>query len=267
MLRSLKEIEGYMVIASDGDVGCVIDFLFDDEYWTIRYLVVQTGGFFGDRLVLISPISFHRIDWSTRCFQLSLSLVEIRSSPDIDLRSPVSRDREREYCQHFRYPYYWNYSGLWGKGPYPGLLSPDLQRGRPIENLEDTNDVHLQSARAVRGYRVLGHDEPLGHIEDFIVDDESWAARYLAVDTTSWRWERQVLLVPHWATQISWSERTLRVEVTQQAVKDSPEWNPLVAPRRDYEVRLYSHYGKPVYWDASGRAITPPPAHHIGNPT
>ena len=66
MLRSLKDFEGYAVSATDGDIGHVANFLLDDERWIVRYLVVETGGFFSGRRVLISPISFRQVDWSTR---------------------------------------------------------------------------------------------------------------------------------------------------------------------------------------------------------
>ena len=43
MLRSLKELEHYAVSATDGDVGTVVNFLFDDEHWAVRHLVVDPG--------------------------------------------------------------------------------------------------------------------------------------------------------------------------------------------------------------------------------
>ena len=42
MLRSSKDLEGYTVTATDGEVGSVVNFLLDDEHWVVRYLVVQT---------------------------------------------------------------------------------------------------------------------------------------------------------------------------------------------------------------------------------
>ncbi len=107
MLRSLKTLERYMVSATDGEVGRVVNFLLDDERWTIRYLVVQTGGFFDDRRVLISPISFRKVDAATRLFHLGLAVEQIRKSPGIDVDKPVSRQHERDYSRYYGYPYYW----------------------------------------------------------------------------------------------------------------------------------------------------------------
>jgi len=43
MLRSIKEIYNYVLQAEDGEIGRCKDFLFDDEHWTVRYMVVDTG--------------------------------------------------------------------------------------------------------------------------------------------------------------------------------------------------------------------------------
>lgn len=98
MLRSLKDIESYKVSATDGEIGRVADFLFDDRHWTTRYLVTDTGGFgAGSHQVLISPISFRKVDWTTRLFHLGLSQAKIQGSPSVDLAKPVSRQYEQDY--------------------------------------------------------------------------------------------------------------------------------------------------------------------------
>jgi len=107
MLRSLKDLEHYEVTATDGDIGDVEHFLLDDERWTVRYLVVKTGGFFDGRRVLISPISFRRAEWSTQRFHLALTRDKVKGSPDIDLDLPVSRQNERSFHRYYGYPNYW----------------------------------------------------------------------------------------------------------------------------------------------------------------
>ena len=108
MLRSLKDIESYKVAASDGEVGKVTDFLFDDQYFTTRYLIVDTSGFWeGEHKVLVSPISFRNVDWSTRLFHVGLSLAKLKDCPNVDLAKPVSRQYERQYSQYYGWPYYW----------------------------------------------------------------------------------------------------------------------------------------------------------------
>jgi len=249
MLRSLKDLEHYEVTAIDGDVGSVVDFLVDDDRWTVRYLVAETGGFFGGRQVLLSPISFRQPDWTSRRFQVALTRDKVKHSPGIDTRRPVSRQHEQDFYSYYGYPYYWGSSGSWGSGENPAGLAEGPWSDRPVRQAAKPVDVHLRSAAEVRGYHVQGTDDAIGHIADFIVDDETWAVRYLVVDTSNWWLGKRVLVAPHWATHVSWEERKVHVKLTRQAIKDCPEWNGEAAVNREYEVRLYDYYGRPVYWD------------------
>jgi hypothetical protein len=106
----------------------------------------------------------------------------------------------------------------------------------------------LRSAKQVRGYRIQGSDKAIGHVDDFIVDDETWEVRYLAIDTSNWWLGKRVLIAPQWANRVSWDERNVYVGLTREAIKSSPEWNPNAAINREYEARLYDYYGRPVYW-------------------
>ena len=125
MLRSLKAIEGYAVGADDGDIGKVVNFFLDDERWTIRYLVVETGGplTWDGRLVLISPISFRQVDWLTRRFHLALTMEWVKNSPSVEMDKPVSRQHETDYTRHYGHMRYWGYPGIWGVGSSPSLLA------------------------------------------------------------------------------------------------------------------------------------------------
>ena len=261
MLRSLKELERYKVSATDGDIGNVADFLLDDERWTIRYLIVKTGGFFNERRVLISPISFREVDWSAACFHLALTMDKVKNSPSVDTDKPVSRQHERDYYGHFGYPYYWGASGIWGMGNYPGALTAGAYYPS-ADYSEEPGDVHLRSAQEVRGYHIQGSDESIGHVDDFIVDDLTWAIRYLVVDTHNWWVGKKVLIAPPWATRVSWGERNVYVAMPRQAIKDSPEWNPYAAVNREYETRLYDYYGRPAYWEGADRPGAAPTVHH-----
>jgi sporulation protein YlmC with PRC-barrel domain len=265
MLRSLKAIEGYAVGADDGDIGKVVNFFLDDERWTIRYLVVETGGplTWDGRLVLISPISFRQVDWLTRRFHLALTIEWVKNSPSVEMDKPVSRQHEADYTRHYGHMRYWGYPGIWGVGGHPGLLAvggvdeiPEQQTEKP------TGDIHLRSAKEIRGYHIHGSDGEIGHVEDFIVDDETWEVRFLVVNTGNWWLGKEVLIAPHWASRVSWEDGTVFVELSRQAIKDSPEWNPTQGVNKEYETRLYDYYGRAVDWSGSGSAYpkyAPPP--------
>ncbi|HLY74748.1 MAG TPA: PRC-barrel domain-containing protein [Planctomycetota bacterium] len=261
MLRSLKDLEGYQLSATDGDIGRVTNFLLDDEHWTVRYLVAETGGFLGGRRVLISPISFRQAEWSTRRFHVALTIDKVKNSPNVDVDKPVSRQHEQDYYRYYGYPYYWGYSGVWGMGAYPGPLATSIWTPPPVEPPGKAGDVHLRSAAEVRLYNIQGNDGPIGHIEDFIVDDETWEVRYLAIDTSNWWFGKKVLVAPHWASSVSWEERKVHLDLSRQAIKNSPEWNAAAAINRGYEARLYDYYGRPVYWDSGERPVGALPSH------
>ena len=260
MLRSLKDLEHYTVTATDGEVGKVVNFFLDDERWVVRYLVVETGGPSGPPRVLISPIFFRSVNWATHTFGLALTKEKVKNSPSIDLDRPVSRQHERDYYGYYGYPHYWGYLEPWGSSPYPALFAVRNEgkgKEEPAEHYKEVpGDVHLRSVNEVRGYHIQGTDHAIGHIEDFIVDDESWEIRYLVIDTKKWWFGKKVLVAPDWASRVSWPERTVYVDLARDAIEKSPEWNPTEAFRREYETRLYEHYGRPGYW-SSNRARTP----------
>ncbi len=241
MLRSLKDLEGYTVTATDGDIGAVVDLLLDDERWVARYLVVGATRFDDGRRVLVSPLSFLGTDWATRRFHVALTTDKVRQCPSVDVDRPVTRQQERLFHEHYGYPMYWGAAGLLELGNATTL--PPTGSDKPA-------DVHLRSARTIRGYDVQGTDESVGRVEDFIVDDETWEIRYMAIDTNHWWFGKKVLIAPQWADSIKWDEKKLHVGLSRQAVKDSPEWEPNAAINRRYETRLYDYYGRPAYWDS-----------------
>jgi sporulation protein YlmC with PRC-barrel domain len=252
MLRSLKDLEQYNTTASDGAVGKVVNFLLDDEWWAIRYLVVETGHFFDGHEVLISPVSFGAINWSTWQFHLALTMERIKHSPAVETALPVSRQREREHFQYYGYPYYWGSSGVWGMAPDPGsMMAGNPRQESARDNGTDDADIHLRSAKELRGYHIQGTDGVIGHVQDFIVDDVTWEVRYLVIDTSPWWFGRMVLVSPLWAGSVSWDRRKICLDLTRQQIKDCPPWNPDAGVNREYETCLYDYYGRPAYWNGT----------------
>jgi sporulation protein YlmC with PRC-barrel domain len=267
MLRSLKDLDRYTVSATDGDIGCVTNFLMDDERWAVRYLVVQTGGLLEERRVLISPIAFGEPDWAAKKFPVALTMDKVSHSPGIDTDKPVSRQHEQVYNGYYGNSYYWGYAGMWGLGASPSLLAKapvnEVLPGRP----EKPDDIHLRSAEELRGYHIHGSDGAIGHVEDFIIDDETWAVRYLVIDTSNWWFGKKVLVAPHWATRISWEARTVYLEMSRESIKDSPQWAPSEIIDREYETHLYDYYGRPVYWSIGHLPVEEESPHHVSADT
>lgn len=247
MLRSSKDLTGFTVRGTDGDVGKVNDFYFDDEKWTVRYIVVSTGGWLGRR-VLISPISFSHTDWSAKAIDLSLTKDVIRNSPDADLDAPISREYERRYSGHYGYPLYWGGAGYWGPAGYPGALASPAAAGtapaRTAAAVQAPQDSHLRSSRTVMGHHIQAADGEIGHVDDLIIDDESWAIRYLRVDTSNWIGGRAVLVPQDALQNVNWLESKVNVGLTREQVRNSPEYDP-ARLNRDYERILDAYYATP----------------------
>ncbi len=255
MLRSIKELQGYTLHAVDGDIGTVHEFYFDDARWVIRYLVVDTGGWLSGRRVLISPIAIGEADWQARSLSVTLSREQVEHSPDIDADKPISRQREVEYYQYYGWPYYWAGPGLWGAGMYPYVLAvPPVtpataaQGEQEQPEQQEQGDPHLRSTKEVLGYRIAARDGEIGHVEDFVVDDEAWVIRWMVVDTGNWLPGRKVLVSSQWITEVRWETTRVHVDLARETIERSPEFDPSTPVNREYEARLYDYYGRPVYW-------------------
>ena len=97
MLRSMKALDGFTIGASDGDIGTVKEGYFDDRSFTVRYIVVDTGGWLAARKVLLSPIALRTMDWERQRITAALTKAQVEKSPNIDTENPVSRQHETTY--------------------------------------------------------------------------------------------------------------------------------------------------------------------------
>ncbi|HWN95220.1 MAG TPA: PRC-barrel domain-containing protein [Methylomirabilota bacterium] len=218
MLRSIKQLYGNKLGASDGEIGHVKDFYFDDQNWAIRYLVVDTGDWLPGRQVLISPHALGRLDQPEKVVRVNLTRKQIEDSPSIELHKPVSRQYEEEYYRYFGWPHYWQGSGLWGMSGFPILelpAKPLLSESAPPDGPgPERADAHLRSTQALDNYHVRTGDVKRGHICDFMMDAQSWAIGQLVVKTGS-RFSGEESLIPtKEVDRISYEESTVFVNAT-----------------------------------------------------
>jgi uncharacterized protein YrrD len=246
-LHRRKELDACTIGATDGDVGMVKDLLFDDRMWTIRYVVVATGTILPGRRVLISPIALKQAAWEELHLWADLTIEKVVNSPGIDLHQPVSRQHEKKFHEYYGYPYYWTGQGAWGDGGRPGELRAK-PKGESSEPAPNHANAHLRSMKEVVGYHIAATDGEIGHVEEFLFDDETWMIRYLAVDTRNWWPGKRVLVSPLWIARVSWSERKVFVDLTREKIKGSPAWDPSQPVTRDYEKKLFASYARPPYW-------------------
>ena len=254
MLQSAKTLQGLTLHASDGEIGTVQELYFDDHAWVVRYLVVDTGSWLSGRQVLISPHAVEAVNKNDERIDVRLTKQQVENSPSIDTHKPISRQQEEDYYTYYGYPYYWSGSDLWGGVAYPGLIAPEIPQANTAEREIDairerqsSTDRNLRSSKDVTGYYVEASDGDIGHVEDFVVDDRSWAIRYVAVDTRNWLPGKKVVISPEWLRSISWNDSKIHVDVSREAIKNAPEYDES-ALNREYESRLYGHYGRQGYW-------------------
>ena len=255
-MRTAGELKGGTIEAMDGDIGSVQDLYFDDRTWTVRYVVVDTGAWLPGRQVLISPFAFQAVPGASR-LRTSLTKKQIENSPSPDSDRPVNRQREVEFSRYYGYPYYWAGPYRWGALAYPGLPLEAPQPSPVDEEMLarelEGGDPNLRSARDVMGYYINATDGDIGHVEDFLIDDETWAIRYIIVDTRNWLPGRHVLVSPEWIKEVSWQDSKVYVDLSKRHIEAAPEFDPSMPLDREHEERLYDYLGRSKYWEREPR--------------
>lgn len=245
MLCTVKSLKGDKLDCLDGVIGEVKEFYFDDQYWTVRYLVADTGTWLENRKVLISPYALMGVRIGDNKIAVELSRKQIENSPSLDTDKPVSRQFEESYYGYYALPAYWDGPYIWGHHPY---LERDRAKWGTGSKGARAWDPHLRSTQAVTGYHLQATDGEIGHVVDFVIDDETWTIRYLIVATKNWWPGKNVLISPHWIDRVSWNDSKVFLNLSREDIKRSPEFTPESLISRDYEIGLYGHYNRKGYW-------------------
>ncbi len=251
MLTKTTHLKGFAIQATDGKLGPVHQFSFADATCAIRYLTGETGAWLGRRAVLISPFSVFHTDWQAKRLDVTLTKKQVENSPEIDTHQPVSRQHEAEYLGYYGYPFYWGGPYLWGPAFYPvGLSIPRTTSKEAVADRvrRESTDSHLRSTDVVSGYYIEAADGEFGHVDGFVMDDEAWAIRYIEVATRNWWPGKKGLVSPGWIERVSWEKGSVSVGLSRETIKNGPEYVESMPITREYENKLYHHYGRPPYW-------------------
>ena len=247
VLRHARAFIGCELRAKDGIIGEVKDLYFDNEQWRVRYFVVETGAWLKKRRVLISPEAVQTPEWSASILPVDLTQDQVRESPSVDTDRPVSRQYEESMRRHYNWPSYWG-AGFGG----PSVVPPTSVVQTSLPAVETTSSVttgsgdpFLRSINEVSGYRIHATDGEIGHAVDFLIDDRTWNIRYLIVDTKNWLPGRKVVVSPWWITEVKWLESEIVIDLVQETIKRSPDYDPDLPLSVDYAGRLHDYYGRP----------------------
>jgi sporulation protein YlmC with PRC-barrel domain len=241
-LRRIRELTELTILAADGEIGSVQEVYFDDRNWAIRYLVVKTGGWLLSREVLLAPAAVAEISDVHGTLKLSLTKDQIRRAPPIESAKPLSREYEEAYFRHFQWAPYWEPGpSEWGGAmPFPETPPMPIDTTLPADA---PKNPHLRSSREITGYSIQAINGTVGHVEDLVVDDDTWTVRYVEVDTRNWLPGKKVLLQMMRIDHLSWAERSVAVMLTKQAIQSAPAYDPTKLITPTYEVQLFKHYG------------------------
>lgn len=224
MQHTIKSLTGYQIRATDGDIGEVKEFYFNDETWVVRYLIIETGSWLNGRKTLLSPQAVLMTDPVIKVFSVNLSKEQIRKSPDINTDQPVSHRLETELYQHYSWQRYGG--GGFYAGGSAGLLNlaplPDESNNPTLLDAADNSeyDPHLRSTERVTDYHIHATDEDLGHVKDFIIDDKAWTITDLIIDTHNWIGRKKVLLPVRHVKNIDWENFKVITDVSADFIKD-----------------------------------------------
>jgi sporulation protein YlmC with PRC-barrel domain len=240
MLRSAKSLRDYHIRATDGNVGRVHDFLFDGEQWVIRYAVVNTSEWLPGRKVLLIPDALGPPSTEGEILPVALTHEQLENSPNTDTDRPISRQHEMDLFEYYGWSPYWGAGG--GEfAEYGATTEAKVQTATPTQ-------TDLRSMRQVAGHSIHASDGHIGHVEDFILDDEEWVVRYIVVDTRNWLPGRKVLISPEWVSRIDWPGEEVWLDHSKEEIRKSPHYDPNQPVNRQYELRLYDYYGRRKYW-------------------
>jgi ribosomal protein S8 len=225
MLQSIKRLYGIELSASDGEIGHVQDFYFDDQDWAVRYVVADTGSWLAGRQVLLSPLGFGNLDQTRKQLRVNLTRNQIENSPSIESYKPVSRQFEEKYHSYYGWPYYWQGGGVWGTSAFPIFEIPaESLPDKPVtadSSRAKRGDEHLRSTLNVDGYRLEASDGKIGCVCDFMIDTESWTIKQLVVKT-GWLPGKEVEIPTSKIERMSYDESAVFVNLTGKIVERSP---------------------------------------------
>jgi uncharacterized protein YrrD len=251
MLQVISPLKGFAIEATDGQIGKVVDFLFDDASWKVRWLVVECGTWLKGRKVLIHPQAVSYSTFEDEQFDVKLTKAQVEGSPSWLEHQPFSQQTQNRLFDHYDWIPDWDgaYLGrMTGATASPMMAPPylgvQLNSERRAEIADDQEgDPHLRSVVEVIGYHVHALDGDIGHVENFMLESQDWSLQYFVVDTSNWWLGKRVLIATQAVKAVEWSDRHIRLDVSREQVKTSPVWDPIIAFNELERTHLHRHYG------------------------
>jgi sporulation protein YlmC with PRC-barrel domain len=204
--------------ATDGEIGKIKDIYFDDQSWTLRYLVAETGNWLFQRKVLIAPLAVQRSGLENEILDVNLTKEQVKDSPDIDTELPVSLQQESSLFDHYAWPSF----GRAGMGwPTTGVLKGTSALINKLEAKEEF-DPHLRSFNHVSKYEVYSSSVHVGMVKDLILDLSDWSIPFLLMENIVNNNSEQIMIASDKVSAIDWETSRISLSLTKYEINTAP---------------------------------------------
>jgi hypothetical protein len=249
MLRQIRELGTYRLHATDGDIGHLEQFYFDDRDWKITYFVVDIGTWLHGKKVLMRPSAITGVDAPTKTINAAFTKQQVQESEDVGMHKPEGLEQPHDYSLYLGWPYYLGLNALNDSDREPpGWDDPEKDKTY-WRSFRQADDEHLRSSKLVSRYHVMAVDGEIGQIEDGIVDDQTWTIQYVVSTVRNWWSSKKVLLPTEWILWVSAAESNVYVRLTRNSITTAPAFDPEKPLPPDLEIALNNHY-----WDYRKRS-------------
>lgn len=208
-----NSLHGFHIHATDGPLGRIDDFYFNDGSWKIHHVVIDLGSWFPGKKVLLLPDILGHADWRRKFIAARTTRELIRRSPDARSTLPVALQKEREIRQSLiEDPFLPEAS--WGMHQYVPA---------PSEK-ENPADPHLRSTRILKDCSIVDERHAfLGSVTDFLVDTGTWEVRFLFMTTMD---SRVFLVSPASVMAIDVENRKITIRHPDDEKSEWQEYDP-----------------------------------------
>ncbi|MDQ8204436.1 PRC-barrel domain-containing protein [Pelagicoccus sp. SDUM812003] len=270
MLRSLKDVIGYPLMATDGKAGKVKDVLFGDRHWRVRYLDVDTRSGFhlklrriwddeadsgGTSRVLVPSerLGEPTMGLDRRQFPVNMSSEEISCCPHHEELQPVEEKYQSEFRRFFRrnlyqeQPFATPFTAMGSYLPMGFEYEPtEIEYLEHQKRMKEIAGEHLHSAKAIFGYQVQGQDEEaLGTVSDLIMEVDRWVVAYAVVTLMHSFPHRKYLVKLSEVRDLDWASSSMKLDLTKDQVMEGRRYWAYDSVNCDEDGHEYDYFGRP----------------------
>lgn len=199
MTRSYKDFLHWKVTTTDGHERPVADVLLDDRGWSVRYVLVETGGWLHGRQLLISSAAFGAPDSREHVLPIQATLNQMEKSPPLKSHMPVTLAHERALEEYYEWPPR-EAEGSVLPESVTRQLTPDTQalQDRTVDRHTKpiAGEAHLWSAGALLKMKAVTRDRQKSGLDDVLLSEDLHHVAGWIVDARPWMPGGEAMLGP-----------------------------------------------------------------------